>query len=46
VLFSCINSCDGNNVIGKMSKVKRYDYLTSHDLVGIAMFVFINAEIK
>jgi hypothetical protein len=35
-----------NNASGKMYKLKRYEYLTSKDLVGIAMFVFVNAEIK
>jgi hypothetical protein len=41
VLFTCINSPDPST----KAKPKRYDHLTSHDLVGIAMFVFANSDI-
>lgn len=45
VLWDHINSHDPRIAEGKVSKSKRYDYLTGHDLVGISTFIFVNAKI-
>lgn len=43
-LWSHINSHDNKIAEGKPHASKRFDYLTGHDLVGIATFVFVNAK--
>lgn len=43
VLWSHINEHDEKGSEGK--KVKKFDYLSGHDLVGIATFVFVNSEL-